>query len=113
MANGNRASAVFRIVVAGLAATATAALAAVGGWIAYSALLVDHRRPLPEALAAPRRRFASPTAGMLSYYAAREAAGRPLVLIHSVNAAASAYETRPLFDRYRERRPVYALDLTG
>ena len=38
---------------------------------------------------------------------------RPLLLIHSVNAAASAFEVKPLFDLYRGRRPIYALDLPG
>jgi pimeloyl-ACP methyl ester carboxylesterase len=38
---------------------------------------------------------------------------RPLLLVHSVNAAASAYEVKPLFDYYRGRRPVYAIDLPG
>lgn len=37
----------------------------------------------------------------------------PLLLIHSVNAAGSAYEVRPLFEHARTRRPVYALDLPG
>ena len=39
--------------------------------------------------------------------------GRPLLLIHSVNAVASAFEVRPLFDHYGSRRPTYALDLPG
>jgi pimeloyl-ACP methyl ester carboxylesterase len=51
-------------------------------------------------------------AGRLSYYAA-PGEGRPLVLIHSVNAAASSYEMKPLFEHYRGLRPVYALDLPG
>ena len=38
---------------------------------------------------------------------------RPLLLVHSINAAASACEVRPLFDHYRGRRPVYAADLPG
>jgi pimeloyl-ACP methyl ester carboxylesterase len=37
----------------------------------------------------------------------------PLLLIHSLNAAASAYEVRPLFDHYSRTRRVYALDLPG
>jgi pimeloyl-ACP methyl ester carboxylesterase len=41
------------------------------------------------------------------------AAGRPLVLVHSINAGASAYEMRPIFEHYRSLRPVYALDLPG
>lgn len=38
---------------------------------------------------------------------------RPLLLIHSVNAAGSAYEVRPLFDHAKATRPVYAIDLPG
>lgn len=41
------------------------------------------------------------------------AKARPLILIHSINAAASAAEVRPLFEHYRTRRPTYALDLPG
>ena len=33
--------------------------------------------------------------------------------MHSVNAAASAYEVGPLFGHYAMSRPVYALDLPG
>ena len=86
---------------------------AVGGWIAYSALFIRHRAPLPDAIDAERRRFASPVAGGVSYYADPRGNGRPLVLIHSINAAASAYEMRPLFEGFRGRRPVFALDLPG
>ncbi|MFC6745461.1 alpha/beta fold hydrolase [Methylobacterium persicinum] len=49
----------------------------------------------------------------MAYYASPEGSGRPILLIHSINAAASAYETRPLYLHYRENRPVYALDLPG
>jgi pimeloyl-ACP methyl ester carboxylesterase len=37
----------------------------------------------------------------------------PLLLIHSVNAAASAYEIKPLYEHYRQSRSVYALELPG
>jgi pimeloyl-ACP methyl ester carboxylesterase len=37
----------------------------------------------------------------------------PLLLVHSVNAAATAYEMKPLFEHYRGERAVYALDLPG
>lgn len=50
-------------------------------------------------------------AGRLSYYAAGE--GPPLLLLHSINAAASAYEIKPLFDRFKDSRRVYAPDLPG
>ena len=39
--------------------------------------------------------------------------GAPLLLVHSVNAAASAAEVRPLFEHYRTTRTVCALDLPG
>lgn len=90
-----------------------AVIALIGGWIGYSSLLINHRMPLAPAIDAERTTFDSPTAGLLSYYVDRQADGRPLVLIHSVNAAATAYEMRPLFERYRSQRPVYALDLPG
>ncbi|MCA9638006.1 MAG: alpha/beta fold hydrolase [Myxococcales bacterium] len=87
-------------------------LATAAGWIAYSRLAIDHKVDLPPALAAEQRRFAS-VAGDLGYYVDHTASGRPLVLIHSVNAAASAYEMRPLFEHFRATRPVYAIDLPG
>jgi pimeloyl-ACP methyl ester carboxylesterase len=94
-----------------------APLAVAGSWIAYSNFVVDHQVPLPPAIEAERVTFDSAAAGQLSYYADRAAAGRPrgrpLLLIHSVNAAASAYEMRPIFDHFRGQRPVYALDLPG
>lgn len=37
----------------------------------------------------------------------------PMLLVHSINAAASAYEVKPLFEHYRATRAVYALDLPG
>jgi pimeloyl-ACP methyl ester carboxylesterase len=37
----------------------------------------------------------------------------PLLLVHSINAAASAAEIAPLFEHYRQQRPVYALELPG
>ena len=47
------------------------------------------------------------------FYSDTSAEGRPLVLLHSINAAPSSMEMRPLFERYRGSRPVYALDLPG
>jgi pimeloyl-ACP methyl ester carboxylesterase len=79
--------------------------------IGYSALFVPHALDLPPALPAERRELQG-RAGRISYYAAG-AIGAPLLLIHSVNAAASAYEVRPLFEHYRSSRRVYALDLPG
>jgi pimeloyl-ACP methyl ester carboxylesterase len=41
------------------------------------------------------------------------AAITPMLLVHSVNAAASAYEVRPLHEYFAASRPVYSLDLPG
>ncbi len=68
---------------------------------------------LESALDAPREEFESEHAGRLGYYVDAEGPGRPLVLVHSVNAASSAYEVKPLFEHYRTKRPVYAIDLPG
>ena len=87
-------------------------LAAAGSWIAYSDLAIDHDRELPPALPGERLSLDTP-AGRAALYAAGPRDGTPLLLIHSVNAAASAYEVRPLFLHYRASRPVYALDLPG
>lgn len=95
----------------GVLGTAVAAIPT--GWILYSNLLIDHEVPLPDAIAADKARFYSATAGHLSYYYDKSGHGRPLLLIHSVNAAASAYELHPLFHHFRGQRPVYALDLPG
>jgi pimeloyl-ACP methyl ester carboxylesterase len=98
---------------AGLKGIASLSFATAAGWIAYSYLAIDHNLPLPDAVPAERKSFTSRTAGRISYYHEPASEGHPLVLVHSVNAAASAYEMRPLFMHYRSRRPVYALDLPG
>lgn len=45
----------------------------------------------------------------------RDGSGVPIVLLHSINAAASSFEMRPIFDHLAEstNRPVYALDWLG
>jgi pimeloyl-ACP methyl ester carboxylesterase len=48
--------------------------------------------------------------GIGCYVAGR---GPPLLLVHSVNAAASAAEMRPLYEQYRHTRTVFAPDLPG
>ncbi|MCA9961666.1 MAG: hypothetical protein KC443_21655, partial [Anaerolineales bacterium] len=95
----------------GLLGTAVALPTA--AWIAYSHLFVDHNLPLPDAITAEKKRFFNQMAGHINYYYDTSGSGRPLLLIHSVNAAASAYEMRPLFEHSRGTRPVYASDLPG
>jgi pimeloyl-ACP methyl ester carboxylesterase len=88
-------------------------LAAAGSWILYSHLVINHSALLPEAVPGERKIFHSPAAGKISYYTQPGAGGRPTVLIHSINAAASAYEMRPLYTAFQGKRPVTALDLPG
>jgi pimeloyl-ACP methyl ester carboxylesterase len=65
---------------------------------------------LPPAL--PGQRIEFPGPGLLSSYVDGPP-GRPLLLVHTVNAAASAAEVRPLYEHFRQRRPVFAVDLPG
>lgn len=90
-----------------------ALLGTVGAWIGYSAFKVDHHLPLPAPIDVEPERFAGKVSRFLTMYVDRSGTGRPLVLIHSINAAASSYELRPIFEHYRGTRPVYALDLPG
>ncbi len=47
----------------------------------------------------------------LSYYVAGD--GDPVLLVHSINAAASVFEVKPVFDDLVEHYRVYAPDLPG
>jgi alpha-beta hydrolase superfamily lysophospholipase len=70
---------------------------------------------LPAPVSGQRHEMASP-AGRLTYYSAApdtDSGLPPLLLIHSINAAGSAYEVRPLYEHYRNSRTVYALELPG
>lgn len=70
---------------------------------------------LPAPVSGQRHEIGSPV-GRLTYYSAGpEAPGKfpPLLLVHSINAAASAYEVKPLYEHYRQTRTVYALELPG
>ncbi|MBX9795083.1 MAG: hypothetical protein K2Y02_12360, partial [Burkholderiaceae bacterium] len=60
-----------------------------------------HATTLAPALSGERITFDG-----LSCYVAGN--GPPMLLVHSVNAACSAAEMRPLFDRYRATRTVFA-----
>ena len=104
-------------VLKGTAWTLGSAVAAVGAagvsWILFSRKYIRHDLPLDEALDAERKDFASRRAGRVSYYVDESQKGTPLVLLHSINAAPSAYEMKPIFDQFRSERPVYAVDLPG
>ncbi|MFT4119103.1 alpha/beta fold hydrolase [Bradyrhizobium sp.] len=73
---------------------------------------------MPAPLPGRRVELADRRAGRLMLYGEAKAssgatATPPLLLVHSVNAAATAYEMKPLFEHYRSQRAVYALDLPG
>jgi pimeloyl-ACP methyl ester carboxylesterase len=84
-----------------------------GGWLAYSSLVINHKMNIGSAIPTMRLAFHGKNSCLLSYYADTSASGRPLVLLHSINAAGSGYEVRPIFEQYRGTRPIYALDLPG
>ena len=65
---------------------------------------------LPHALTGDRREVDG-RAGRLSYFCVGE--GRPMLLVHSINAAASAYEVKPVYDYFTRSRRGYAPDLPG
>lgn len=72
-----------------------------------------HPLPLPEAVDAPRDQLHTTQAGRIAYYHDDRGEGRPLLLVHSINAAPSTYEVKPLFEHYAGERPVYSIELPG
>jgi pimeloyl-ACP methyl ester carboxylesterase len=68
---------------------------------------------LDKAIDADMHTMTTRRGNRVCFYSDASAEGRPLVLLHSINAAPSSMEMRPLFERYRGSRPVYALDLPG
>jgi pimeloyl-ACP methyl ester carboxylesterase len=71
---------------------------------------------MPAPLSGKRVELADKRAGRIVLYVEASSAGvsaPPLLLVHSVNAAATAYEMKTLYEHYQGRRAVYALDLPG
>jgi pimeloyl-ACP methyl ester carboxylesterase len=75
------------------------------------------RARVRSAIVASRRSLVPDQVGRVGLFSnTREAAGGrepPLLLLHGIHPSASAHELRPLFDTFREERPVYAPDLPG
>ena len=65
---------------------------------------------LPAALSGQRIEFASRAARLCAYVAGQ---GPALLLVHSINASASAAEMRPLHEHYAATRTVFSVDLPG
>ncbi|WP_158807589.1 alpha/beta fold hydrolase [Beijerinckia sp. L45] len=94
------------------AALSIVSLGLVGGFLGGRHLRPPVKLPLPPALDGDIETLSLPF-GTLSYYRGGKADAAPLLLIHSVNASANAYEMKPLYDHYAESRAVYAIDLPG
>ncbi len=74
------------------------------------------RRPVTELRNALEMRIHyAPWRGLHYAYYSRPGTGRPIVLLHSINAVASAHEMRPLVQRLKRetRRPILALEWLG
>ncbi len=88
-------------------------LIAAGGGLALAACAtrpVDEAPTLPHAVSGERREIDG-RAGRLSYYV--DGQGPPVLLLHSINATASAFEVQPIYqDLVRDHR-VFAPDLPG
>lgn len=110
----SRASVIAPIVTTtGLLAVLGAGLA----WIAHSRRNIFHNIPMTAALDGELKSVES-SAGTVAYYVAGPQSGAaraalPMVFIHSINAAPSSAEVRPLFEHYAAGRRVYAIDLPG
>lgn len=85
-------------------------LLATAGLVGCSAMVTPRNVALPPAVSGERRQIEA-RAGRLSCYVA--GTGAPILLVHSINAAGSAYEVRPLFERLKDHYRVYACDLPG
>lgn len=72
--------------------------------------------PLLTPAVAGQRTELQTKSGLVSFYQSNAVQGTvlpPLLLVHSVNAAASVAEVAPLYEHYSQMRPTYALDLPG
>lgn len=78
-----------------------------------SSHVVRQHFTLPPAVMGQRQVLKLPQFGKVVYYASTTGYGKPLILTHSINAAASAYEMRPLWNQFIGERPVYLLEWPG
>jgi pimeloyl-ACP methyl ester carboxylesterase len=87
-----------------------ATLAVAGSVLIWRAVAAARRPELPPPLPATPRTLLT-AEGAVRYYERGD--GPPLLLLHSFNAAGTAYELRPLFERLAATRRVVALDWLG
>lgn len=96
----------------GLAAKVSggALLGTIAGAIAYGRFGAPQALPREPALSGTQRTV-DRRAGPIAYSVA--GSGPPVLLIHSINAAASTHEVGPIFEALVRERRVYAPDLPG
>lgn len=87
--------------------------AALLGAVALGVASAQPAPPLPAPVAGEERSLTLEGFGRVAYFADPRGSGRPLILTVSVNAAASGYEMRPLWDAYAGQRPMYLLEWPG
>jgi len=100
-------------IVRRLPAIATAAAV---GWVGYSAFKKRGYPPLPAPFPSDVEFVSDLEAGRIAVHRSKLAPDEsktPVLLVHSVNAAASSYEMGPLFQRLEHDRQVAAMDLPG
>ena len=93
-----------------IATGAAAAGAAVGAAALYNAATARKVRPLPPAI--PGEHLTFEWRGSRIAYT-RLGAGSPVVLVHSIHAAASSYEWRKVATSLAAHHTVYVVDLLG
>ncbi len=114
-AGGDSSSASGRLRNGALLTGAVAVGAAVAGAVAERVRRSNMPQPstLPPSIDAPVHGI-EVMEGTARYYF-HPGTGVPIVLLHSINAAGSSFEMKPIFEHLRERsdRPIYALDWLG
>lgn len=100
-------------ILRGIAGVLRAGPLAAAAGVAYSAAVVDHDLPLPSPLAAEPTLEDVAGRGSVAFYRRGPVDAPPVLLVHSVNAAASSAEMRPLFDELSHDSAVTAVDLPG
>ena len=86
------------------------------GWLGYSAFKKREYPPLPSPFPSELEFVPDLETGRIAAHRSNQPADEntsPVLLIHSVNAAASSYEMGPLFQCLESDRQVVAMDLPG
>ncbi len=90
--------------------------AAAVGWVGYSVFRKRDHGPLPSPFASDLDFVSDLEAGRIAVHRSSQSGDKditPVLLVHSVNAAASSAEMGPLFQRLEHDRQVAAMDLPG